>query len=135
VLRSAGHGKATALGDLHGLVLRSVDGARCRTKAGLLRELATALEFPAYFGDNWDALEESLNDLEWLPARGYVLVFRDADQVLAAVPEDRPTLVGILAQAGADWAAHSGKPFHSVLMVPEARPAAARAWGVPVVDR
>ncbi len=135
ILRSASKGKAAVLGDLHGLLLRSVDGARCRTKDALLRELATALDFPAYFGNNWDALEESLNDLEWLPARGYVLVFRDAHHVLSTAPEERPTLVGILGSAGAEWASLHGKPFHAVLMVPEAGPDAARAWGLPVVDR
>jgi hypothetical protein len=134
VLRSAGKGKAAALGDLHGLLLRSVDGTRCRTKGALLREVATALDFPAYFGNNWDALEESLNDLEWLPARGYVLVFRHADQVLSASPEDRANLVGILGSTGAEWASQHGKPFHAVLMVPDAGSAAARAWGLPVVD-
>lgn len=36
------------------------------TKAELLERLAEKLRFPAYFGDNWDSLEECLRDLSWI---------------------------------------------------------------------
>jgi RNAse (barnase) inhibitor barstar len=39
-----------------------------RTKAALLAELARGLALPSYFGHNWDALDECLRDLSWLPA-------------------------------------------------------------------
>src|SRR5262245_22968403 len=71
-----------------GFVVRIADGRRCRTKQALLDGLARALEFPAGSGRNWDALEELLIDLEWLPARGYVLVVTQADQVLADSPAE-----------------------------------------------
>ncbi len=38
-------------------------------KAHLLHLLARELSFPAYFRPNWDALEECLRDLSWLPPR------------------------------------------------------------------
>ena len=65
-----------------GYVLRVIKGAKCQTTAGLLTEFARALDFPDYFGHNWDALEECLADLEWLPAKGYFLLIADAAQVL-----------------------------------------------------
>jgi hypothetical protein len=36
--------------------------ARLATKEALLESLRAALPLPAYFGGNWDALEECLND-------------------------------------------------------------------------
>ena len=48
-----------------------------RRKRDLLRALASALKFPHYFGHNWDALEECLNDLSWLGKQsGIVLVHK-----------------------------------------------------------
>src|SRR5262245_6192975 len=38
-----------------------------QTKEALLRELAQRLRFPEYFGANWDALDECIGDLSWLP--------------------------------------------------------------------
>ena len=50
-----------------GFVVRTVDGRRGRTKRALLDELARVLAFPAHFGRTWDALEDCLTDLGWLP--------------------------------------------------------------------
>ena len=61
-----------------GFALRTIQGTHCRTSSGLFQEFAQALDFPDYFGHNWDALEECLADLEWLPAKGYVLLITDA---------------------------------------------------------
>lgn len=40
-----------------------VQGKRCSTSADLLRTLGDALEFPGYYGMNWDALDECLREL------------------------------------------------------------------------
>jgi hypothetical protein len=40
--------------------------AKARGKEKLLGVLARGLQFPRYFGHNWDALEECLGDLSWL---------------------------------------------------------------------
>ena len=45
-------------------------------KTVLLATIATQLRFPDYFGGNWDALEECICDLSWLPT-GRVLVKHD----------------------------------------------------------
>ena len=51
---------------------------RFQEKEKLLREIAAALRFPDWFGQNWDALEDCLTDLSWLDADACVLVFEQA---------------------------------------------------------
>jgi hypothetical protein len=48
-----------------------------RSKQKLFAVLADKLHFPRYFGWNWDALEELLRDLSWLPKRQFVIVHED----------------------------------------------------------
>jgi len=61
---------------------RWLRGPKMRTTADLFNEVAAALQFPPYFGENWDALDECLTDMEWLPAEAYVLVVLDAKHLL-----------------------------------------------------
>jgi hypothetical protein len=42
-----------------------VRGGLCRTTAALFTEWATALNFPDYFGHNWDAFADSLKTEAW----------------------------------------------------------------------
>src|SRR5438093_1603242 len=37
--------------------------------------IARALDFPDWFGGNWDALEDCLGDLSWRRGDGHVLIF------------------------------------------------------------
>lgn len=46
-------------------------------KKNLLLELAWRLQFPEYFGMNWDALDECLRDLSWLPESKAVIIHHD----------------------------------------------------------
>ncbi len=45
-----------------------------RSKEKLFGVLSRALRFPRYFGWNWDALEECLCDLSWLPAETQIVI-------------------------------------------------------------
>ena len=65
-----------------GFVLKIIKGRQCKTPTSLFAEFAQALKFPDYFGHNWDAMEECLADLEWLPAKGYILLVTNAEGVL-----------------------------------------------------
>ena len=53
-----------------------------------------ALDFPMSSGRNWDALSDSLRDLEWLPGKGYVLLFEGAGDNAAA--PDALVMMGIV---------------------------------------
>jgi hypothetical protein len=48
-----------------------------RSKQPLLAALACQLNFPDYFGHNWDAFEECVRDLSWLPAGRVMLKHAD----------------------------------------------------------
>lgn len=107
-----------------GYALRTIQGKKCRTPSGLFNEFALALAFPDYFGHNWDALEECLADLEWLPAKGYILLISDTQAVLPEAEEDYDTLLEILDDAGEAWSkGHTAEgrsaPFHVVFIIEE----------------
>jgi len=63
-------------------VVRIIRGQRCSTRKLLFQEWAAALQFPYYFGENWDAFEECMADLAWLP-RGHRFFFvTNVDRIL-----------------------------------------------------
>jgi hypothetical protein len=117
--------------------LRVIRGAKCRTIAGLLTECARALGFPDYFGHNWDALEECLTDLEWLPAKGYILLITDAAHLLPDDEEEYETFLEILRDAGEAWGsgqagmgARQATPFHVLFAVSEGENTKRAHWGM-----
>jgi hypothetical protein len=121
-----------------GFVEAVLDGRRCPTKRTLLDEAARVLGFPAHFGRTWDALEDCLTDLAWMPAAGYRLVITAADRLLARSPGQYATFVALLEDVGRAWgAAATGHPgrgavaFHTVLVVPPGRLAARANWRAP----
>lgn len=125
-----------------GFVLRLIEGRKCMSKAGLLSEFSRVLEFPPYFGRNWDAFEECLTDLEWLPAAGYLIVITDAERLLIHHEKDYATFIEIVQAAGKEWAtARSGEgarpviPFHAILIVREQHKAKKADWCIPLLKR
>lgn len=72
------------------------------SKRQLLAHLALGLDFPNYFGWNWDALEECLRDLAWIESpRSIVIVHEDLP--LVGEPDEAATYVSILKDAAAAW--------------------------------
>ncbi len=78
--------------------------AGCRDKAELMQRMAQALAIPGWFGGNWDALADSLNDLSWLgEAQGYVLVFERGEDLRMASSYDYDELVELINEAAERW--------------------------------
>ena len=76
-----------------------------RTVSQLDDEFAAALQFPSYFGENWAAFDECVNDLAWLPPEaGYVVVITDPLLVLDDSPAEFEVLVRTLLSAIKQWA-------------------------------
>jgi len=81
-------------------------------KQALMQRIAAALQFPDWFGANWDALEDCLADLSWSRAGGHVLVFEGA----AGLPlDERGILLDVLASAAENWT-ERGRPFFAVFL-------------------
>ena len=83
-------------------------------KAGFLAACASDLNFPAHFGGNWDAFADLINDLSWVPADAYVIVFEQADEFALEAPDDYATALEILRAAADAWRARN-RPFVVVL--------------------
>jgi hypothetical protein len=94
----------------HGWQAFHLDGRELATKAEFLEASARALRFPSYFGQNWDAFEESLNDMSWAPAQGYLVVFDGAGQFARTQPDEFAVALGILRESVRRWQAQ-GTPL------------------------
>lgn len=61
----------------------TLDGALLKNKNALLSALASAFQFPSYFGHNWDALLDCMRSLpDFLPAESYVLIIENSSALL-----------------------------------------------------
>ncbi len=119
--------------------IRVIDGGKCVTKRMLFAEFKRQLRFPCYFGRNWDAFEECLTDLEWLPGCNYVIVVRAADKLLSKSENEYRTFLDIMDATGEHWATPSFRPrrepvpFHVVFVAPSSK-MQSRCLGVPRLD-
>jgi hypothetical protein len=109
-----------------GLTVRAVRGGKMRTPAGLFDEFAAAFQFPWYFGQNWDAFIECMSDLDWLePGLGYLVMIRDAAELLADESASLPIFAAAMARATIEfatpiergaWWDRPAIPFHVLLV-------------------
>lgn len=81
----------------------AIDLRRVRGKRALLNAFSRALRFPDTFGCNWDALADSLQDLSWLPCRGWLVVVRGAAGFAALKTQEHEVLLEILDAAAEYW--------------------------------
>ena len=49
-----------------------VRGSHMQTLSELYHEIASALQFPDYFGGNWNAVDDCLQDLGWIKEKKYL---------------------------------------------------------------
>ena len=109
-----------------GLTVRVVRGRKMVGFDGVMTEFAAALQFPLYFGENWAAFQECLEDMNWVPAsQGIVIAVADADHVLS---DDTNVDLGVLIRSftrartaysrpieEGEWWDGPAIPFHVVL--------------------
>ncbi len=98
---------AAAAADLH---FHAADLKDVTSKADLLAALAKGLQLPEYFGDNWDALADSVEDEQWFGRSGSVLALCHTGAYRKAHGGDWTTLEDILGEASDYWRERH-KPF------------------------
>jgi RNAse (barnase) inhibitor barstar len=70
---------------------------------GVFTQFYENLRLPSYFGWNWNALRDCVEDLSWISTTGYQLIIDDANSVLTGSPEERHTLFRVLSGAAEYW--------------------------------
>ncbi|MBV9039228.1 MAG: barstar family protein [Acidobacteriaceae bacterium] len=84
-----------------GICVWRVNLSGVTSKTGLLDAIVKALSFPDYYSRNWDSLEECLRDFN--QGKGWLVVFDQADNLLALPRQDLATLESILPDTAHFW--------------------------------
>ena len=95
-VRPADAAALDAAAERAGLTRWTVDLVGVRTKEALLATLAERLEFPEWFGSNWDALNDVLAERAWEQSKGVVLNLERCDELAHADPEVFETALEVL---------------------------------------
>ena len=81
----------------------------------LFKIFVDAFRFPDYFGYNWSAFDECINDLKWLHSSSYVLVIINFDK-MRVTEYDRQKLIYLLRKAADNWT--KGRTFNPSFPTP-----------------
>lgn len=92
---------AAAAANAYGVFRADLSGAH--DKDSLLQAIADGMDFPEWFGHNWDALADCLGDLGWQPAAGWLVILENADQVNGRAHEDFVSALQIFSAAADEW--------------------------------
>jgi RNAse (barnase) inhibitor barstar len=82
-----------------------IDGTKATNISKFLNEISIAFRFPDYFGHNYNALNECLNDLDWIDVPNYALFIKNYSLFL--IDEDHQTKLDTLKlfqNACIEWA-------------------------------
>ncbi len=87
-----------------GAVIKTIRGKKSRTVSDFFNEIAAAMQFPYYFGENWAALDDCIADLDWIEGDAYLLMVSQANLLLDDVnSESFRVLIQILSSANEKW--------------------------------
>jgi RNAse (barnase) inhibitor barstar len=59
-----------------------IDGDRIVDSTSLFQEFATVMQFPEYFGHNWDALKDCLTELDGYEVDRYIIAIDKLDRFI-----------------------------------------------------
>lgn len=73
-------------------------------KLDLMNAFYHQAKFPDYFGANWDAVDECLNDYQHLPSKGYIFIFKNPLKLAEQSKKDYDLLISSFIDASKKWA-------------------------------
>ncbi|WP_407524606.1 barstar family protein [Lacibacter sp. MH-610] len=81
-----------------------------KSKGDLLKAFFSICEFPDYFGFNWDALNDCLQDYSFAPANGYIFGILNSKKIESSLGAEYDTFIDIFSESCKKWEAEN-KPF------------------------
>jgi RNAse (barnase) inhibitor barstar len=76
----------------------------CKTLKSFLNNIGKAFKFPSYYGMNLNALNDCLNDLEWIEKPNYLLVIKNSKEFLSKESEEtRNHIILFLEHVSKQW--------------------------------
>lgn len=69
-----------------GTYISYLRGKHCKTEDDFLIQVAASFQFPDYYGENWSAFDECIQDLEWLNFPKILVVFDDFSKAFCNQP-------------------------------------------------
>jgi tetratricopeptide (TPR) repeat protein len=97
------------------LTIWTIDGAAANSREGFFSALAATLQFPGYFGHNWDATYDCLTDLASENKRGAVLMILHSDRFLEGMGAEWLTGHKVFNDVAEFW--HRANRLFLVLLV------------------
>ncbi|MCE7073578.1 barstar family protein [Dyadobacter sp. CY327] len=88
-----------------GAFIAKVDGSKATSLKDFYQEISTAMHFPEHDGKNLDALDEMLNDLEWIKEQKVIIYIENSADWLAREKSEEKLLsvIDILDATAEDW--------------------------------
>ncbi|MBN1369809.1 MAG: barstar family protein [Dehalococcoidaceae bacterium] len=85
------------------LEVARVDLKNAHGKEGFLKKVAASLNFPGYFGMNWDALADCLNEISGKNAGGRVIIFTGFGKFAAGYASESRMAEKIFRRTAGFW--------------------------------
>lgn len=89
--------------EANGFFIFRINLGTVRNKDELLSRIGKTMDFPEWFGYNFDALADCLTDLGWRPAEGYLVLMENCDAICEKNESDFAATLRIFAMAAATW--------------------------------
>lgn len=88
-----------------GAFIARIEGQKASSMKDFLEQIGVAMKFPDYDGKNLDALDEMLNDLEWIKEEKVIIYITNSIEWLSKEKSQDKifTLIDLLDATAEDW--------------------------------